>query len=83
MKSKGEIVTTLEESIKILTVALNEREELLRAFLRSNEVTKAEDLEDLESYRAGANLEEQIEELKDLLDELKYKIVRIGALKNF
>lgn len=82
MTTKSEIITKLEESIKILTQAVIEREELLRAFLRNNNVKKAGDLDDLEAYRAGADLEEQIEDLKDVLDDVKYGAVKLGAFKS-
>ena len=81
MLSKADITKSLEESIKTLTQALNEREDTLRALLYANSVSRIDELDDIELYRLGSELEDQIDTLEDLLDELKYKATRIGAFK--
>ena len=78
---KKEIFDSLEGSIKLLTQALNEREGMRRALLCAWKVACVDDIDDLETYRAGADLEDQIDTIKDLLSEINFYIVRIGAFK--
>lgn len=82
MKQKEEILTTLEDSLKVLESALNNREKEQRALFYACKVSKLEDIEDLEFYRIGAELDSQIDTLKDLIDELKHQMRYIGAFKN-
>ena len=82
MTQKEEILTSLESSLKILESALNEREGEQRALFYACKVSKLDDIEDLELYRIGAELEDQIDRLKDLIDELKYQMRYIGAFKS-
>lgn len=81
MINKGDLVQSLEGTIKILSEALTEREEALRVLLYANEATTYNDLDDLELFKCGSELDDQIDTLKDLLDELKRSAVRIGAFK--
>ena len=82
MTQKDQIVSKLEESLKVLETALNEREQALRALLYAFNISNLEDLDDLESYKIGAELDNQIDTLKDLIDELKHQMLYIGAFKN-
>lgn len=82
MTQKDQIVSTLEESLKILETALNEREQEARALLYAYKVSSLEDIDDLESYKIGAELDSQIDTLKDLVDEIKWQLRYIGAFKN-
>ena len=82
MTQKDQIVKTLEESLKVLETALNEREQAQRALFYAFNVSRLEDLDDLESYKIGAELDNQIDTLKDLIDELKDQMRYIGAFKN-
>lgn len=82
MTQKEEILKTLEESLKILETSLNEREGEQRALFYACKVSKLEDINDLEFYRVGAELDSQIDTLKDLIDELKHQMRYIGAFKN-
>ena len=81
MTQKGEIFKTVDDSMKALSKALEEREEALRMLLYAQGVTKADDLDDIESYRLGAELESQIEVLNDLIKELKFQMKYIGIFK--
>lgn len=82
MTQKDQIVSTLEESLKVLETALNEREQEARALLYAFKVSNLEDIDDLESYKIGAELDSQIDTLKDLIDEIKWQLRYIGAFKN-
>ena len=82
MTQKEQIVSTLEESLKVLETALNEREQGARALLYAFKVSNLEDIDDLESYKIGAELNSQIDTLKDLIDEIKWQLRYIGAFKN-
>lgn len=82
MTQKDQIVSTLEESLKILETSLNEREQEARALLYAFKVSNLEDIDDLESYKIGAELDSQIDTLKDLIDEIKWQLRYIGAFKN-
>ena len=82
MTQKDQIVSTLEESLKVLETALNEREQEARALLYAFKVSNIEDIDDLESYKIGAELDSQIDTLKDLIDEIKWQLRYIGAFKN-
>ena len=81
MTQKEEILTTLESSLKVLETALNEREGEQRALLYAFKVSSLEDIDDLESYKIGAELDNQIDTLKDLIDEIKWQLRYIGAFK--
>ena len=82
MTQKEQIVSTLEESLKVLEIALNEREQQMRGLLYAFNVSNLEDINDLESYKMGAELSDQIDRLKDLIDDLKYQMRYIGAFQN-
>lgn len=82
MTQKDQIVSTLEESLKILETALNEREQEARALLYAFKVSSLEDIDDLEAYKVGAELDSQIDTLKDLIDEIKWQLRYIGAFKS-
>ena len=82
MTQKDQIVSTLEESLKVLETALNEREQEARALLYAFKVSNLEDIDYLESYKIGAELDSQIDTLKDLIDEIKWQLRYIGAFKN-
>ena len=79
--TRKDILDTLEKTISTLEQAKREREEELRALLYVCEVSKLEEVEEVEKYRLGAELDNQIDILGDLLDELKYQAVKIGAFK--
>lgn len=81
MTQKQEILTCLESTLKVLEVALNERETAFRALLYGCGVSGLEDIDDITMYRLGADIEDQIDRLKDLIDELKYQLKFIGAFK--
>ena len=81
MIRKDEILNSLETSLKVLESALNEREKEQRALFYACKVSKIDDIEDLEMYRLGAELDDQIDRLKDLIDELKWQMKYIGAFK--
>lgn len=79
--TKREILEALEKSIQVLEQAKKEREDEMRSLLYVCEVSHLEDIDDLEKYRLGAELDSQIDTLGDLLDELKYGAVKVGAFK--
>lgn len=81
MTQKEEILTSLEASLKLLEGALIEREQEQRALLYACKVSKIDDIDDLEMYRIGAELDNQIDTLKDLIDELKRQLKYISAFK--
>ena len=82
MTQKEEILTSLEASLKLLEGALIEREQEQRALLYACKVSKIDDIDDLELFRIGAELDNQIDTLKDLINELKYQMRYIGAFKS-
>lgn len=82
MIQKKEIIDTLETSLKLLEKALSEREEEQRALLYACKVTKLDDIDDSEMYKIGAELDSQIDSLRDLIDEIKWQLRYIGAFKN-
>ena len=82
MTQREEILTTLESSLKVLETALNEREGEQRALLYCLEVSNIEDINDLEPYKIGAELDSQIDTLRDLIDEIKWQLRYISAFKN-
>ena len=81
MTQKKEILDSLEATLKVLEKALNEREQEQRALFYTCKVSKLDDIDDLELYRIGAELDNQIDTLKDLVDELKHQMRYIGAFK--
>lgn len=71
-RSVSDLIAALDESIK-------EREEALRALCYACGVSEYDDIPDREIWRAGFNLSNQIEELKELNEELKRSIKCIGT----
>lgn len=81
MTQKREILDSLEATLKVLEKALNEREQEQRALFYACKVSRLDDVDDLEMYRIGAELDSQIDTLKDLIDEIKWQLKYIGAFK--
>ena len=81
MTQKEEILTSLEASLKLLEGALIEREQEQRTLLYACKVSKIDDIDDLEMFRIGAEFDNQIDTLKDLIDEIKRQLKYISAFK--
>ena len=82
MTQNDQIVSTLEESLKVLEAALNEKEHELRTLLYAFKVSSLEDIDEIESYKIGAELDSQIDTLKNLIDDVKWHLRYISAFKN-
>lgn len=82
MIQKKELIESLEGSLKVLEEALNEREAELRALLYGCNVSDINQIDDIEMYRLGAELDDQIDRLKDLIDELKWQLKHIAGFKD-
>lgn len=82
MVTRSEIIASLEATIKTLETALSEREMELRSLLFAKEVYSIEDLDDAESYGLGAEIESQLETLKELINDIKFQLKYICAFKN-
>lgn len=79
MVTRDMLFSSLESAIKLAEQALQEREEAQRALCHANGVKSWDDIGPYEMWKLGADLESQIEDLNDLIDELKYKIKYISA----
>lgn len=81
MTQKEEILTSLEASLKLLERALMEREQEQRELLYACKVSKIDDINDLKMFKIGAELDNQIDTIKDLIDELKHQLKYISVFK--
>lgn len=81
MIQKKELAESLEGSLKVLEAALAEREEEFRALLYECNVSDINQIDDIEMYRLGAELDDQIDRLRDLIDELKWQLKHIAGFK--
>ena len=79
--TKREIYSGVEKTICLLDQAIKEREEELRSLLYACHVSNIFDIDSLEQYKLGAEISNQIDTLKDLADELKYQIPKIGTFQ--
>ena len=82
MTSKEEIIQSLEGTISTLEQATKEREEELRSLLYVCGVSKIDDVDDVKLYLLGSELDNQIDNLKDLIDSIKFQLKYIATFKN-
>lgn len=77
MTTKEEIIQSLEGTITTLEQAHRERAQEMRDLLFACKVSNIYEIEDLALFKIGAELDNQMDLLKDLADELKYQILKI------
>lgn len=82
MAKKEAIFKAVNDLIKLLDDSIKEREELQRALCNAYEVTDYEKIEPYNIWSIGFNLETQLEDLRELREDLQNKIKYIGAFKD-
>ena len=82
MAKKEEIFRAVNSLIILVDQSINEREEALRALCGSCSVSNYDDIQDHELWQIGFNLDNQLDDLKELKDDLQSKIKYIGAFKD-
>ena len=82
MTQKEEIIQSLEGTLTTLEKAIKEREEEFRSLLYVCGVSKIENIDDVKMYLLGSELDNQIDNLKDLIDSIKFQLKYIATFQN-
>lgn len=82
MAKKEVIFEAVNSLIKLVDESIYEREEALRALCGACSVSDPDNIEDIDLWNIGFNLNSQLEDLIDLKDDLQHKIKYIGAFKD-
>ena len=65
----------------MMEYALKEKEGMLRAVLCANKTASIDEIKDPEMYKVALEVTDQVDALKDLVEELKSQIKTFGAFK--
>lgn len=82
MIQKETLIKSLDGIIALLDEALRQREQEMQTLLKSCDVDNIFDIDEIEIFKLASELDGQIDDLKDLIDELKHQMRYIGAFKN-
>ncbi len=81
MTQRDKLLEGLEGLLRTMEDALKERERGLRACLCANRVSNIDEIEDLQQYKVALDVSEQVDALKDFIEDLKLQINIFGAFK--
>lgn len=82
MTTKEQIIKSLEGTITTINQAIKEREEELRSLLYVCGVSRIDNIDDVKMYLLGLELDNQIDNLKDLIDSIKFQLKYIATFQN-
>ena len=82
MAKKDVLFKAINELIKMVEESIKEREEMMRAICCAYGVSNYDDIEDHAVWNCGFQIDSQLEDLNDLLDDLKREIKYIGTFKD-
>ena len=82
MAKKEAIFKAVNDLIKLLDDSIKEREEAQRALCNAYSVEDYDKIEPYDIWHIGFDLESQIDDLRELREELQSKIKYIGAFKD-
>ena len=77
MTTREAIIQNLESAISTLEQAYRERAQEMRNLLFACKVSSIYEIDDLALFKIGAELDNQMDTLKDLADDLKYQVLKI------